>query len=130
MVMAIVVIVMATAMAAAMVQMALTQRLQFETERRRVQAEWYAQAGLDRAVTASAKSDDYTGEEWTVTESPARSAQIQITFDRGHEPPRAAVVVEYPVGQLHRVRCRRELTLVSPRGLTAVSALQPENRLP
>jgi type II secretory pathway component PulK len=130
MVMAIVVIVVATALAAAMVQMALAQRLQFETERRRVQAEWYAQAGLDRAAVAAEKSKDYTGEEWTIAESSTRSAQIQITVDRDAEPARLTVAVEYPVGELHRARCRRELTLVSPRGATAVSALQPENRLP
>jgi len=128
--MAIVVIVVASGLAAAMVQMALAQRLQFETERRRVQAEWYAQAGLDRATNAAAKSADYAGEEWTITESPTRSARIQITVQRDRMPARLAVAVEYPVGDLRRVRCRRELTLVSPRGATTVSALQPENRLP
>jgi hypothetical protein len=130
MVMAIVVIVIASALAAAMVHMAVAQRRQFETERCRAQAEWYAQAGLDRAAAAFAKSTDYAGEEWTATESPTRSAQIQITVDRDHTPPRLTVVVEYPVGELRQVRCRRELTLVSTRGATAVSALQPENRLP
>jgi type II secretory pathway pseudopilin PulG len=133
MVMAIVVIVIGTAMAAAMVQMALAQRQQFESERRRSQAEWYAQAGLDRAAVAMAKSKDYTGETWTVTETGGShewKAEINIILQSDGDHPRIIVASEYPVGELRRARVRRELTLVTPRGAAAVSALQPENRLP
>lgn len=133
MVMTVVVIVVSAMLAATMVQIALAQRKQFETERRRVQAEWYAQAGLDRAAAARARSADYQGETWQIVEQAAgrtRSAQVEISINRDDVQPRLTVVVEYPVGDVQRVRCRREQTIVRPRGATAVSALQPENRVP
>ncbi|MDZ4685437.1 MAG: hypothetical protein SH850_10275 [Planctomycetaceae bacterium] len=132
-VMAIVTIAVVTAVAAALVQLAVAQRKQFEAERRHSQAEWYAEAGLDRAVAALEKSADYTGESWTIDEEATgrkRTATVVIAVQRDRQPPQLTVVAEYPVGELHRSRSRRELTLVQPRGATAVSALQPENRLP
>lgn len=133
MVMTIVVIVVAATLTMTMVHLALMQRRQFETDRRRVQAECYAQAGLDRAAAALTKSAEYDGETWSVTESAGsseRTASVVIEIQRDGERPRIAVAVEYPAGDLHRVRVRRQLPFVTPQGATAVSALQPENRLP
>jgi type II secretory pathway pseudopilin PulG len=131
--MAMVAIVLAGTLAIALVQAALAQRKQAEVDRRQMQAEWYAEAGVDRALSALQADADYAGETWTVTEtrdSRERSAEIAIQIDRETQPPRLVVVADYPVGELRRTRSRRERPLTSPSGATGVSALLPENRLP
>jgi type II secretory pathway pseudopilin PulG len=131
--MAMVAIVLAGTLAIALVQAALAQRKQAEVDRRQMQAEWYAEAGVDRALAELEADADYAGETWTLAETRngrERTAEIVIQIDRETQPPRLVVVADYPVGELRRSRSRRELSLVSPPGATAVSALLPENRLP
>jgi Tfp pilus assembly protein PilX len=121
------VILVATGIATAMVQMAVQQRRQFASDLRRAQADWFAQAGLDRAVAQLAMTPDYTGETWTIAAVAGQTATVTIAIDRRSDSVLATVVAEYPVGNVRRARCRRELTLASTPGTTAVSALQPEN---
>lgn len=131
--MAMVAIAVCGAIAVALVKLAVMQRSQFVVDQRQAQAEWYAEAGADLARAAIAESADYAGETWTINSTDngrERSATVAVTIDRDAKPPRVVVVAEYPIGELRRSRSRRELPLPPPPGATAVSALQPENRLP
>ena len=49
-----------------LVRVAHTQRQQTRTEERRLQAEWLAEAGLERAAAKLADSQEYAGETWQI----------------------------------------------------------------
>jgi hypothetical protein len=63
---------------------------------RSLQAEWLAQAGLDRAVARLASSAGYAGETWALA-----PRDLGLTQAEGGEPARAALVlikIEKPPG--------------------------------
>ena len=73
------------------------QRQQTRTDERKLQAEWLAEAGLDRAAARLTDSPDYLGETWQIaaTEFAGRgSASVKITVE---------IVVDQPAKRLVRV---------------------------
>jgi Tfp pilus assembly protein PilX len=81
-----------------LLRMVLAQRGQVRVDERRVQAEWLAEAGLERAAAQLAGTADYKGETWEITAGALASrwpARVQIVV---------AQVEAHPGQRLVRVR--------------------------
>jgi hypothetical protein len=81
----------------------------------RLQAEWLAEAGLDRAAARLAEKPDYAGETWKISaeELSARDAaavEIHVTMAADHPDRRTVdVVADYPVEPMHRARASKQI---------------------
>ena len=100
---------------AGLLKVALARRAEVALEERRVQAEWLAESGLERASSRLAASGEYRGETWEI---PAEdlggrgSAKVLIEIppiaDRlDHRKVRAQA--DYPTGSSLRTRQTREI---------------------
>ena len=92
---------------AALVQLVFAERGINRQEERRLQAEWLAEAGLDRAAARLSRARDYTGESWEI---PAKELG-------GHDAARVNIAVETPKGQTghRRVTVRADYPLAAER---------------
>jgi Tfp pilus assembly protein PilX len=107
-----------TLISAALLKVGVARRGELKVQERRVQAEWLAQAGLDRALHRLTASRDYAGERWTLSaadlnsppagvsagepagvvrisierpaSAPAEQRLIQVQADYPPDPPRRA----------------------------------------
>ncbi len=126
-VMALVALLVVTLVAGALVQMLVAAHRQSRRYADELQAQWLAQAGLDRAAAKLRADGDYRGEVWNVpldnvpldTEAsaaaepnPAQTGQVTITVDAAAK--RIAVEAVFPTDDLHRVLIRRESEGVLP----------------
>ncbi len=59
-------LIVITLIGAALLKVGLAQRIQFRSQEHRLQAEWLAESGLDRALGRLAVDGDYVGEEWPI----------------------------------------------------------------
>lgn len=86
------------------------QRQQTRTEERKLQAEWLAEAGLERAAVKLADSQDYSGETWQIaaTEFAGRgSGNVKITIEKVADQPAIRLVrvqADYPADSDGRAR--------------------------
>jgi hypothetical protein len=84
---------------------------------RRLQAEWLAESGLDRAASRLAGDPGYQGETWAIAASELSSrdeasVKIVVTLVPGKPERRAVrVVADYPVDEPRRHRQSRELMI-------------------
>lgn len=118
-----------------LVQQVLRQQRQLKQEIWQVQAQWCTEAGLQRALARLNTDPEYTGEVWTstISDDQAAPAEVTITVQPEGSRRRIAVLTEYPLGAVQRVRLRRELWQampLSPATAPPSSALEPENLLP
>jgi Tfp pilus assembly protein PilX len=83
----------------------------------RLQAEWLAEAGIDRAAARLAEKADYAGETWNISaeELSARDAaavEIRVAAVADHPDRRTIeVVADYPVELVHRARASKQIVV-------------------
>jgi hypothetical protein len=86
-------LVIVTLISGVLLKLGAAHREEVRAQERRAQAEWLAQAGLERAASRLATSPDYTGERWKISAadlglSPVAAggdgaaAVVAITVDR------------------------------------------------
>lgn len=106
-----------------LVKLGVAYRDRVRTEERRLQAEWLAEAGVDRALARLASNADYAGERWeipaeslglTAVKAPERgpAAVVVIEVERLKDQDGGAIVrarADYPPDPPNRVRVIREI---------------------
>lgn len=94
----------------------------FERERlrsaeRRLQADWLAEAAIERAAAKLAKNESYSGETWKIAAADlggadAAAVEIKVTSNSNRAVERTIKVsADFPVEALHRVRSTREIVV-------------------
>jgi hypothetical protein len=105
------------AMLVALARLAVAARNAAQTQHWGVQAQWLAEAGLERAAARLAAQPGYTGETWTIPAGELggkEGAVVRIFVEAdAEEPARHDVTVEadYPDDPVHRSRCTKEIVL-------------------
>lgn len=110
-------------MITALVKLGVAYRDQIRTAERRLQAEWLAEAGVDRALAKLSHSADYEGETWEIPidelglpavkgaeKGPA--AVVKIEVERSEDQDGGWIVrvkADYPPDPPRRVRVSREV---------------------
>jgi type II secretory pathway component PulK len=100
-----------------LVRLALARHRQVAHEALRLQAEWLAEAGVERAAARLAADADYDGETWNVAAENFRqgwTGRVTMTIHRGESAGAAAqvtVVAEYPAGADRRARTRKTVAV-------------------
>lgn len=113
-VMVLVCLVIVTLMSGVLLKIGVAHREQVRAQERRVQAEWLAQAGLDRALFRLAASAGYTGETWTIAADELtpdgggrQGAVVRIKIEpagAGADSRLVKVQADYPPDPPQRVR--------------------------
>jgi len=111
-------LIIITMMAGALLKAGLTQREQVKAQEHRLQAEWLAESGIQRATARLAADPDYKGETWEV---PARDldsaddALVAITVEpaRGAKGRTVRVQADYPRDPTRRARHSRVIDIES-----------------
>jgi len=126
-------LVLAMMAIASLLNIGLARRTRARTEERRLQAEWLAESGLERAAAKLAAAPDYPGETW---EPPAADlggrdgglVRIEVAPVAGQpRRRRARVVADYPRAADRRARQTRQAMIdLGPRARTE-SAPAPES---
>jgi hypothetical protein len=80
-------LVVVTLVSGVLLKIGLAHRDQVRSQEHRLQAEWLAQSGLDRAIARLADDHNYSGETWRLTHRDLGLPEIP-----GGEPAPAAVV--------------------------------------
>ena len=110
-VMAMVALLVVTLMSAALVQSLVTGQRQSRRYADELQAQWLADAGLERAAVQLARDAQYRGEMWQ-TEIGGELGSVTIAVD----PETKKIVAEavYPPEEHRRILVRRERTISEP----------------
>jgi type II secretory pathway component PulK len=115
MAMALAALLAVTLVAGALVTSLLASHRQSKRYAAELQAQWMAEAGLERAAAQLARQSDYTGETWpaAISESEADTGQVTIRIEPATETQPRKLIVEaiYPPDEHHRVLVRRERSL-------------------
>jgi Tfp pilus assembly protein PilV len=109
-----------TMISGALLKIGVAHRDFVRGQERKLQAEWLAQSGLDRALARLAAQPDYTGETWKLaprdlglsepdSDSSGPAALVHIAVERPENPgtaPRRLIKVQadYPPDAPHRAR--------------------------
>lgn len=110
-------------MITALVKLGVAYRDQIRTAERRLQAEWLAEAGVDRALAKLSYDPDYKGETWEIPvdelglpavkdteKGPAAVVKIEVEPAKGQDGGRILRVrADYPPDSPRRVRVSREV---------------------
>jgi hypothetical protein len=108
---------LAAAMFVVLARLAMTARNAAETQHWGVQAQWLAEAGLERAAARLAGQPGYSGETWTIPAGQLAGkvgavVRIRVESVAGQSARRrVAVEADYPDDPLHRSRCTKEIVL-------------------
>lgn len=103
-----------------MFKLAIARHETLRTESARLQAQWLAESGFERAVARLATDAAYPGETWSLdAESLGRRDPGRVQIDVVPAPDRPArrtirVVADYPDDALNRVRITIERQLPTP----------------
>lgn len=114
---AMVALLLSSALCTAMLKTALAERRLTQREQQRMQSVWLAESGVERAAASLASNARYQGETWSV---PAKeldgthSARIVIAVANdpehaGHR--RVTVTANFPEKQPHRVRITKTIPI-------------------
>lgn len=115
---AMVTLLVVTLVAAALVKTMVATHRQSQRYADELQAQWLAEAALDRALVQLRSQSDYSGETWIPSlalsgesgdESDAGSVTIRIESAAGGSPRVIHVEAAWPAEGLQRVLARREL---------------------
>jgi hypothetical protein len=102
---------------AGLLKVALARRSEVGSEERRLQTEWLAESGLERAWSRLATSGDYSGETWEIPTADfgnRGAARVVIEIARVADQAdhrKVRVQVDYPIGSNLRTRQTREIIL-------------------
>ena len=102
---------------AALVQLVFVERGVTRQDERRLQAEWLAEAGLERAAAKLSRNRGYAGETWDIPASAlgGRDAgRVTIAVESSKDKPAqrsVTVQADYPLAPERRARQRRRLTI-------------------
>jgi hypothetical protein len=102
---------------AALLQLVFAERGVSRQEERRLQAEWLAEAGLERAAARLSRTRDYTGETWDIAaeELGGRDpGHVIITVETPKGKPgqrNVTVKADYPLAAERRARLQRNMAL-------------------
>lgn len=114
---AMITLVLVSMIGASLLKSALAQRRQMDRERCRVQAEWLAEAGLERAAAMLRGNADYSGETWKIAAESlggAEPGEVQIAVTPDAQQPsqrKISVIADYPVNIEHRARVSKQTVL-------------------
>jgi hypothetical protein len=105
-----------------LLRMIHTQRVLVRSEERRLQADWLAESGVERALARLGDDPAYRGETWTLPAAELGGPEggvvsISALPRPGHEATERLVTVlaDYPTEPARRVRARRQVVVaVSP----------------
>lgn len=96
---------------------ALAQHQMARQEQKRLQSEWLAESGLERAAANLLRNADYNGETWTISAADLKGnkeARVIITVKAVEEEQnrrQITVVADYPIDSPHRGRSRKTITV-------------------
>ncbi|HVA45200.1 MAG TPA: hypothetical protein VNH11_02340 [Pirellulales bacterium] len=111
--MALVCLVLATAMGGTLLRWAAMEHKLLRSRERESQARWLAEAGIERAAARLAEERDYRGETWEVAAAdlPAgEAAKVRLRVAAIDEGRRSIEVdVEYPSESVEAVRVHKEI---------------------
>jgi Tfp pilus assembly protein PilX len=106
-----------TTIGATLLKMAVAESRLALREQWRLQADWLAEAGLERAAANLATNGDYTGESWKIAADDLDGTRagvvlIEVAAAEG-EPNRRAVTVraDYPSGTDQRARVTKRVAM-------------------
>ena len=100
---------------AGLLKVALARRAEVQVEERRLQAEWLAESGVERALARLSASGDYAGENWEIPSEDLGGrgpATVAIQVNRAADQPdhrKVRVQADYPSGSTLRSRQSRDL---------------------
>ena len=100
-----------------LVKLALAQRAQTLREQLRLQANWLAESGVDRAAARLSASPDYEGEEWRLKTAEAINGKpgrviIKVSLDTNLLNRRVvSVVADYPSQTEQRARVHKQVVI-------------------
>lgn len=101
----------------ALLKLALLTDRQTVYEQARLQADWLADSGIERAAYRLTHDPDYAGETWSVSPESlggrdAASVKITVLKNEDQTAPRTVVVeAVYPIGVVHHARRTRQATV-------------------
>ena len=104
-----------------LVRLALAQQRQVQREQVRLQAEWLAEAGLERAAARLRRDPEYTGEEWQIEAGALkgrRGGLVRIAVEPDETETagaRVRVIATFPTDTEHRAQVTRSLRIRSER---------------
>jgi hypothetical protein len=110
-------LIVMTLICGGLLRLAQSQRTSIRNEERRLQADWLAESGLERAAVRLADDPSYRGETWPLSaveiggDAPG---VVTITVEpRRDEPARRLVTVQadYPRDPERRARSRKQLVV-------------------
>ncbi len=115
---ALICLVLSTALVGTVLTLVQSQRRQMAHEQSRLQAEWLAESGLERAASKLRANSAYVRETWSIATGElggADSGEVTIRVESVENQPHHRIVhVEavYPAGSTQPVRRTRQATIV------------------
>jgi hypothetical protein len=112
-----VIIMILTILMGVLLKIMLMRQADLHAAEQRLQAEWLAESGLDRALAKLASAPNYTGETWEIpaTELAGRDdGLVVIAVEAVPGKPSARLIrarADYPKAELRRSRDTRTLTV-------------------
>ena len=112
-------LIIITMISGAVMQVGLARRDEVRAQQRSLQAEWLAEAGIQRASARLAADPAYLGESWDISArelDAADAALVTITVGPAPGEPERRIVrarADYPRDPPHRVRFTRSIQLPS-----------------
>ena len=110
--------VLVTLMLSTMVKITLTRAQQARHREQALQADWLAEAGVERAQAMLTAQPDYQGETWAIeaeTLGGPYHGAVTITVAAIPENPQARdvrVQADYPAGQTERIRKSKQIKMI------------------
>ncbi|TWU12696.1 hypothetical protein CA54_15210 [Symmachiella macrocystis] len=107
-----------TIMLGTMVKITLTRAHQARHREQALQADWLAEAGLERARAMLTAQTDYTGETWAITEETLGGpyhGTVTITvaaIPENSQVREVSVQSDYPAGQTERIRKSKQIEMI------------------
>jgi type II secretory pathway component PulK len=111
-----------TMISGALLKVGVAQREQTRAQERALQAEWLAQAGVERALARLAAKPDYGGETWELAAADLRPSES----GRAEQGPTARVVIsaQHPTGSSGRRLVKVQADVPADSALRARHSIQ------
>ena len=135
-VVAMICLLLASALVGTLLKMAVAQRRYAKTEAAALQTEWLAESALDRAAAALAEDASYAGETWTVPAEDLDGTHsgrvvIEIVPAKAGNPRELKVIAQYPAEGSQKTKCTKRIRLAGfgpakkPAGQSPAKAEKP-----